>query len=84
MKTDLDDAVLQSLTEGTLLHSDYSCKLNDLICFLADINECTNSPCQNGATCVNLQGSYRCDCKSGYNGNKCENGKIFYRNVSFL
>ena len=41
---------------------------------LTDINECTNNPCQNGAACVNLQGSYRCDCKSGYSGNNCEIG----------
>ncbi|XP_078357449.1 uncharacterized protein LOC144642352 isoform X2 [Oculina patagonica] len=38
----------------------------------SDINECTNNPCKNGATCVNLQGSYRCDCTSGYSGNTCE------------
>ena len=42
--------------------------------YITDINECSNNPCKNGATCVNLQGSYRCDCKSGYNGNNCENG----------
>ena len=38
------------------------------------INECTKSPCKNGATCVNLQGSYRCNCKSGYSGNNCQTG----------
>ena len=41
-----------------------------------DINECMNNPCKNGATCVNLQGSYRCDCKSGYSGKNCETGII--------
>ena len=46
--------------------------------FFSDINECANNPCQNGATCVNLQGSYRCDCKSGYSGSNCETGN--YRN----
>ena len=71
----VDDTLLPGWTEGTWLNSDYSCKLIDLICLLTDINECTNSPCKNGATCVNLQGSYRCDCKSGYDGNNCETGK---------
>ena len=41
---------------------------------IADKNECSANPCKNGATCVNLQGSYRCDCKSGYTGNHCESG----------
>ncbi|CAH3178988.1 unnamed protein product [Porites lobata] len=40
---------------------------------VADINECTTkNPCHNGAICVNLHGSYRCDCKSGYTGNNCQ------------
>ena len=50
--------------------------------YITDINECSNNPCKNGATCVNLQGSYRCDCKSGYDGNNCENGKKLF--ISFL
>jgi len=37
---------------------------------------CANNPCKNGATCVDLQNSYRCDCKSGYTGGLCETGKI--------
>ena len=47
----------------------------DVLSNLLDINECTNSPCKNGATCVNLDGSYRCDCKSGYSGDNCETGE---------
>ena len=42
---------------------------------ISDINECAPAPCQNGATCVDLVGSYRCDCKSGYSGNNCETGE---------
>lgn len=47
---------------------------NYISIILTDVNECTNSPCKNGATCVNLQGGYRCDCKSGYSGSNCETG----------
>ncbi|XP_068721032.1 uncharacterized protein [Montipora capricornis] len=37
-----------------------------------DMNECSPNPCQNGATCVDLVGSYRCNCKPGYTGNNCQ------------
>ena len=42
--------------------------------FITDINECSNNPCKNGATCVDLVGSYRCDCKTGYSGTNCQTG----------
>ena len=62
----------------TLAFSNYSPNCPDEKCYFSfsDINECSNSPCKNGATCVNLQGSYRCDCKSGYSGNNCETGQM--------
>ena len=40
-----------------------------------DVDECQNSDsCQNGGRCVNLLGSYRCDCTNvqGFIGDKCE------------
>ena len=43
----------------------------------SDINECVNSPCRNGATCINTQGAYQCKCKPGFKGNQCEQGKLF-------
>ena len=52
-----------------------------------DINECALAPCQNGATCVDLVGSYRCDCKAGYTGSNCETSKVIFFKVycfSFL
>ena len=45
---------------------------------LLDINECSRNPCKNGATCVNLKGSYRCNCKTGYTGITCERGKRIF------
>ena len=34
-----------------------------------DINECAASPCHHNASCTNTEGSYTCNCQSGYSGN---------------
>lgn len=33
---------------------------------LLDIDECKLSPCGPGAVCINLQGSYRCECPTKF------------------
>jgi len=40
-----------------------------------DINECTSNPCQNGASCDDRLGKYRCTCVFGYTGVNCETSK---------
>ena len=48
---------------------------------VSDINEClVYSPCRNGATCQNLDGSYLCQCVAGWTGTDCQDGKsgVFY------
>ena len=38
----------------------------------SDINECANETlysCAGNSTCVNMEGSYRCKCDSGFKGN---------------
>ena len=46
-----------------------------IVLLSTDINDCIPDPCQNGATCVDLVGSYRCDCVAGYTGSNCETSK---------
>lgn len=38
-----------------------------IICIYTDIDEC-DSGCDADATCTNTEGSYTCDCNSGYTG----------------
>lgn len=36
---------------------------------------CFLSPCENGATCEDLDGGYTCTCPVGYVGKHCQSGK---------
>ncbi len=48
--------------------------IDDLFLLSIDVNECSNVPsvCHKNASCTNSEGSYSCQCKSGYSGD----GKI--------
>lgn len=37
-----------------------------------EINECEETPCQNGATCHDYVGLYTCECVPGFEGISCE------------
>lgn len=37
-----------------------------------NFDECTSSPCQNGAECVDLYDEYECICTDGYQGDECD------------
>ena len=39
---------------------------------MADVNECSSTPCQNGGTCHDGVNEYTCACASGYTGKNCE------------
>lgn len=51
------------------MYSDCKVFLDYLFSKFADINECLeNPPCGYNAICTNTDGSYLCDCKTGYEG----------------
>jgi len=37
-----------------------------------DINECMDTECLNGGTCVDEVAAFRCQCVKGFNGEICE------------
>ena len=44
---------------------------------LIDVYECTSSPCQHGATCVDDVNGYTCICADGWTGLLCETSKYY-------
>lgn len=53
----------------------------NFICVIlcADIDECLNIPCKNGATCNNKPGSYSCSCSAGWTGKDCDEGNCLVK-----
>ena len=44
--------------------------------FLADVMECSSSPCENNGTCTDEVNSFTCGCLQGYSGRYCETGEF--------
>ena len=55
-----------------------------LLLIVADIDECSSDPCQNGGTCTDLVNSHTCACQAGYDGDNCQNGTSNIRLFMFL
>ena len=49
------------------------------IIFIA-VPKCKDFICQNEGECKETQFNAYCDCKSGFGGNRCEIGKIYFSN----
>lgn len=54
------------------------------LCVFVDLDECRMIRCQNNATCQNLDGSYRCVCRDGFEGEYCEKGKEDFFCIIFV
>ena len=48
--------------------------LDFLLDYLVDIDDCKESPCNNGGECQDGIASYTCICPLGYTGPDCEKG----------
>ena len=61
--------------------------LKDVFLFITDVDECQLGVdiCDENATCTNTNGSYKCECKSGFmgDGTIC-NGKQCYYHILFI
>ena len=50
----------------------------------SDVDECQSSPCLNGATCVDLENGYRCQCAEGWEGDTCDQGNYYYNDFQLV
>ena len=45
--------------------------------FHTDVNECDSRPCQNGGSCYEGSGDYKCVCSGNWTGENCEIGERY-------
>lgn len=49
--------------------------------FLTDIDDCNPNPCLNEGSCADKIDDFMCDCKAGFMGKTCSNGKDADSNI---
>ncbi|XP_072040031.1 blastula protease 10-like [Amphiura filiformis] len=55
--------------------SRYDIKHANVMYDCPEVNECEKlDPCNNGGTCVDEEGSYKCECAEGWHGQNCDLG----------
>ena len=48
----------------------------DYLCVhFSAVDDCEQSPCENGGQCLNTAEGHECQCLQGYGGMDCENGE---------
>ena len=73
------------LSKNSLSQCDsYSCRPTDMPItgnpLFVDLDECTTgTPCMNGGTCNNIDGSFTCTCAAGWTGSVCETGMLLIK-----
>lgn len=50
--------------------------LHQCAIYIAELDECSSNPCQNGGACKDLVNGYSCECLPGYVGTECEIGML--------
>ena len=52
--------------------------INIIVSMFADIDDCTDTSCLNGGTCVDGVDTFTCTCLPGWTGTNCEFSELVY------